>query len=46
VEEEEEEEDEGEKDCVHHSPSPPADLWLATSISVQAGSLLTTTGAH
>jgi len=28
------------------TPHPPADMWLATSISVQAGSLLTTTGAH
>ena len=31
-EEEEEEEEEGEKDCMFtHSPSPPADLWLATT---------------
>jgi len=30
------------------SPTPhlPPQTWLATSISVQAGSLLTTTGAH
>ena len=31
---------------ITHSPSPPTDMWLATSISAQAGSLLITTGAH